>query len=102
MCPALNDPELRLTGGGARRALPRKKSIASTSGPTQRALHRRLDHAAFGRPGRALIEDHCDIGSQLRLNVDHGFGREHVEAAVEMRAKRRALLRDRPLRRETE
>jgi hypothetical protein len=50
----------------------------------------------------AFVQDHRDVGPELRLNVDGTLGRQHVGGAVEMRSKRHALFRHLAHRREAE
>ena len=51
---------------------------------------------------QALVEHHRDVGAELRLDVGGLLRRQQVRGAVEVRPEARALLVDRPARREAE
>jgi hypothetical protein len=78
--------------------------------PPCRSLHRgargarraRLRLHAFVLRGHALVEDHRDVGAELRLNVGRLLGRQRAQRAVEVRAELDAILRHPPHRRQTE
>ena len=47
-----------------------------------------------GRIRQALVEDHGDVGTEVRLDVDGALGRQQVARAVEVRLKLGALFGD--------
>ncbi len=72
-----------------RAALPRGRAALR---PQRRAPHRRFDLAAARRQLDADVEHHRDIDAERFLKADHVLGREAVRAAVEVRAKRDAVV----------
>jgi hypothetical protein len=81
---ALHDAEERLPLGPRRAQTPR--------GPGVGAAHRGLDGGPVGVAGRALVEHHGDVAAEQTLHADALLGGEPPRAAVEVRAKRHALV----------
>src|SRR5690349_5533800 len=63
-------------------------------GPPQCKFHRGPGAFALSRMFSALVEGHDDVGAQADLRGYGGFRAEEVRGAIQVRAKRHALLAD--------
>ena len=70
--------------------------------PADGTLHGFLRGLMSGGIGEAFVEDHHDVASERKLDIDGAFGREHVGVAVEMRTEEDAFFRHLPESVETE
>src|SRR5436309_2198909 len=104
---ALHDAELRLSGIAHRHAghqpiAKREKTIARSTRPPERPLHRMARRRFVCRMREAFVEHHRDVRSELRLHVGRLFRCQRVRRTVEMRPKMRAVLVDGAAGREAE
>ncbi len=62
--------------------------------PADGAAHGLIRGFVTRRIFEALVERHHDVAAERELDVDRGFGREHVRVAIQMRAEEHAFFRD--------
>ena len=86
---ALHDAEQRAAGRRALESARLQRSAQRSDSRIARAIS-----AGSRRQREAFVELHRDVGAEQRLDLDRALGRELDDGAVEMRAKRHAVLVD--------
>src|SRR5262249_32064924 len=105
--PPLDDAELSLTRVGhldvyGRTGAQSEHARSGATGPTQRALHGVSGRLDGGGVRVALVENHRDVGAELRLDVRDFLGRQEMSRSVEVTSEFDALLSNRSSRCEAE
>jgi len=78
------------------------EAFASAPRPPKRPIERFARAIVRGWMLETFVQHHRDVRSELPLDVDGGFGRQQMLAAVEMRAERRSFFVHLAPRRKTE